>query len=53
MWPGPRPSYLRTKWNLDPFSRLTTTDMTENLGGEAVPHWREVLGRHLAQFGEG
>jgi len=39
MWPG----YLRTKWHLDPFSRLATTDMGRKLGGCAP--WR--LGPYL------
>jgi len=38
MWPGPRPAYLRTKWHLDPSSRLTTTDMGPKIG--AVPLFR-------------
>jgi len=37
MWSWPRP-FLRTKWHLDPYSRLATTDMAENWGG-CDPFW--------------
>jgi len=40
-------AYLRTKWHLDPSSRLATTDMGRKLGG-AVPIEVE-LGPHLTQ----
>ena len=30
-------AYLRTKWHLDPSSRLATIDMGRKLGGVAVP----------------
>ena len=36
MWPGIRPIYLRTKWQLDPASRLpvATTDMSQMQVGQ-------------------
>jgi len=39
-------AYLRTKWHLDPSSRLAPADMGRKLG--AVPLWEE-LGPHLTQ----
>ena len=30
-------AYLRTKWHLDPSSRLTTTDMSRKVGGCCAP----------------
>ena len=35
--------YLRTKWHLDPSSRLATTDMGRNLGA-VLPFWGGKLG---------
>jgi len=40
-------AYLRTKWYLDPSSRLATTDMGRKLEG-CTPFWEE-LGPHLQQ----
>jgi len=34
-------AYLRTKWHLDPSSRLTKTDMGRKMG--AVPLWGRAL----------
>jgi len=47
---GPIEAYLRTKWHLDPSSRLATTVMGRKLGD--VPLWRG-LGPHLTQCGLG
>jgi len=45
-------AYLRTKWHLDPFSRLATTDMGRKL--EAVSLFGEGGdGPHLTQCGLG
>jgi len=41
-------AYRRTKWHLDPSSRLATIDMGRKLG--ALPLWGE-LGSHLTQCG--
>jgi len=47
-------AYLRTKWHLDPSSRLATTDMGPKLGGCCAPFgWGEELGSHLTQCGLG
>jgi len=50
-------TYVRTKWHLDPSSRLATTNMVENWGlyprfeeGELGPHLAQC-GPHLAQCG--
>jgi len=43
-------AYLRTKWHLDPSSRLATTDMGRKLG--AVPLSGD-LGAYLTQCGRG
>jgi len=43
-------AYLRTKWYLDPSSRLATTDMGRKFGGGAVsPFWKGELSPHLTQ----
>jgi len=47
MSPAPRP-YLRTKWHLDPSSRLATIVMSRRVG-PAVPFRGEELGPHLTQ----
>jgi len=44
-------AYLRTKWHLDPHSRLATIHMGRKLAGGAVPPIREELGPHLTQCG--
>jgi len=44
--------YLRTKCQLDPSSRLATTDMGRKLGA-AVPYLLGELGPHLTQCGRG
>ena len=49
-------AYLRTKWYLDPSSRLATADVGRKfvVGREAVgvpPFWGGELGPHLAQCG--
>jgi len=41
-------AYLRTKWHLDPCSRLTTIDMGLKLGA-SPPFWGGGLGPHLTQ----
>jgi len=43
--------YLRTKWHLDPSSRLATADMAENWG--LCPFWGGELGPHLTHCGQG
>jgi len=49
MWPGP--VYLRTKWHLNPSSRLATMDTGRKLGaGELCPFWGGKLGPHLTQY---
>jgi len=45
-------AYLRTKWHLDPSSRLATTDMRQKLGDCCAPFLGEV-GPHLTQCGLG
>jgi len=47
-------AYLRTKWHLNPSSRLATTDMGQKLGA-AVPRTLGTaeLGPHLPQRGQG
>jgi len=45
-------SAFRTKWHLDPSSRLATTDMGWKLGGY-VPFFGGELGPHLTQCGQG
>ena len=42
-------SHLHTKWHLDPYSRLTTTDMERKLGW-TVPHLGWKSGSHLTQY---
>jgi len=42
-------AYLRTKWHLDPYSRLATIDMGLKLG-EGLCHFVAELGPHLTQF---
>ena len=37
-------AYLRTKWHLDPSSRLPTTDMGQKLGAAVPPFWAGELG---------
>jgi len=44
-------AYLRTKWHLDPSSRLATKDMGK-IGG-CAPFWGRGLGPHLTQRGQG
>jgi len=47
-WPGPMPTFfLRTKWHLDPPSRLARIDMGRKVGA-AVPRlfWEGKLGTH-------
>ena len=41
-------AYHRTKWHLNQFSSLTTTNMGRKFGGSA-PFWRGELGFHLTQ----
>jgi len=43
-------AYIFTKWHLDPFNRLATSDMDRKLG---VPPFCSGLGPHLVQFGLG
>jgi len=45
-------AYLRTKWHLDPASRLATTVMGRKIGG-CGPLGRTELGPHLRQCGLG
>ena len=45
--------YFRTKWHLDPSSRLTTTDMGRKLGVTEPPFGEGELGPHLTQYGRG
>jgi len=45
-------AYLRTKWHLDPSSRLDTTDMGRKLG-VVPPFWVGELDPHLTQCGQG
>ena len=33
MWPGPRPTFVQSKWHLDPSSRLAIIDMGRKLRG--------------------
>jgi len=47
MWPSWAEAYLRTKWHLDPSSRLAATDMGRKLGS-LCPLGME-LGPHLTQ----
>jgi len=35
-------AYHRTKWQLDPSSRLATTDMGQKLGGGCALFWGEL-----------
>ena len=46
MSPGPRPVSIRTKWHIDPASRLDTTNVGRKLG--VVPLLGK-LGLHLTQ----
>ena len=49
-------AYLRTKWQLDPSSRLATTDMDRKLGAALlcpVPLFGGGMGPHLTQRGLG
>jgi len=49
-------AYLRTKWRLDPSSRLATTDMGQKLevGWGCEPFWgRETAGSHIIQCRQG
>jgi len=52
MWLGLSPTYLPTKWHLDPSSHLATTDMGRKLGVSAPLEVGE-LGPHLTQCGQG
>jgi len=45
-------AYLRTKWHLDPYIRLATTNMGRKLGA-VPPFWGGKLGPHLVQCGMG
>jgi len=50
MWSGPRPSNLRTKWYVDPSSRLATIDVGRKLGKGLRPLFGEgELSLHLTQ----
>jgi len=40
-------AYLRTKWHLDPYTHLATTDMGRKLGGGLCPFEGGELGAHL------
>jgi len=42
-------AYLHTKWPLNPFSHLTTTDMGRKLGRGGASLWEGELGPHLPQ----
>ena len=44
--------YLRTKWHLDPSSRLATVDMDRKVGAAVSPFWGQ-LGPHVTQCGLG
>ena len=46
-------AYLRTKWHLNPSSRLATTDMGRNILEDYAPFWGWELGPHLTQRGHG
>jgi len=46
-------AHLRTKWHLDPFSRLATTDMGRKLGACPLFSGGGELGPHVAQCGMG
>jgi len=45
-------AYLRTKWHLDPSSRLATIDIGRKLGAMS-PFWVGQLAPQLAQCGRG
>jgi len=49
----PADAYHRTKWHLDPSSRLATTNMGRKLGGAVLPFWGGKLDPHPAQCGLG
>ena len=42
-------AYRRTKWHLDPSSRLATIDMGRKLGAVPPPFWEGERSRHLTQ----
>jgi len=42
-------AYLRTKWHLDPSSRLTTTDMGRKLRAVHAPYGGSCMDFHLTQ----
>ena len=44
-------AYLHTKWHLDSFSHLGTTDMGRKLEGLCPLFWGGEMGPHLAQCG--
>ena len=42
-------AYLRSKWHLDPSSRLTTIDMGQKFGVGGCAFFMRELGSHLTQ----